>query len=154
MREFTPQPGAVKLGSLAAMGYRPPAPGAYSRARNAASGCCIPAATARSRSVPPQRVEDLSVQTFLSQLSIKTFAGSVLPRTARFDVQGSRPQICQPLAQFPGDEFRAIIGTNAFRHPSPQHHLRQRLDSLCLPRDNGVSVSAFEASTPEKKLLV
>ena len=40
-----------------------------------------------------QRIEDLSVQAFISQLSIKTFAVSILPGAAWLDVQGSGPQI-------------------------------------------------------------
>ena len=80
-----------------------------------------------------QRVEDLSVQAFISQLSIKTFAVSVLPGAAWLDVQGSRPQIPQSLAQFLGDELRSVVRTNRLRNPSPHHHLRQCLNHLSAP---------------------
>jgi len=39
----------------ASLGYRPPAPGAYSRAPSVASGCYTPSAIARSRPGPPSK---------------------------------------------------------------------------------------------------
>ena len=77
-----------------------------------------------------QRVEDLPVQAFIPQLPIETLTIPVLPWTTWFDVQPSGPEIPQPWAQLPGDELRAVIGSNVLRDPSPQHHLRQRLDHL------------------------
>src|ERR1019366_9390241 len=53
MREFTSQHGAVKLVLLGRLGYRPPAPVAYSPAPSAALRCCIPSSTSRSQSGPP-----------------------------------------------------------------------------------------------------
>ena len=69
-----------------------------------------------------QRVKNLSVQTFISQLPIKTLAVSVLPRTARFDVQRSGPEIPQPLALFSSnrwsEESRQVKGITRARDPN------------------------------------
>src|SRR5271169_5746130 len=46
-----------------------------------------------------QRIEDLAIQAFISQLAVEAFTVPVLPGTARFDVQRLRAHRRQPLPQ-------------------------------------------------------
>jgi hypothetical protein len=77
-----------------------------------------------------ERVKNLPVQAFISQLPVEAFAVSVLPRTSGFDVQRSCPHFPQPLPQIFRNELRAIVRTNVFRGSPEQHHIRQRFNHL------------------------
>src|SRR5271167_3553683 len=86
-----------------------------------------------------QRVENLSVQAFIPQLPVEALAVTVLPRTARLDVECSRSQISQPLPKFPGHELRTIVRSNILWNSTPAHHIGQRLDDLIAPKSSSYS---------------
>src|SRR5579883_1646204 len=56
----------------------------------------------------PQRIENLSVQTFIPQLPVATFAVAVRPWAARLDVQRPGARLRQPLPHSFGYEFRSV----------------------------------------------
>src|SRR5512137_926720 len=51
-----------------------------------------------------QRIENLSIQAFVPQLSVETFTVPVFPGTSRFNVQRPGAQLRQPLPQLLGHE--------------------------------------------------
>ncbi len=75
-----------------------------------------------------QAVEDLTVEQFVAQFSVKGLAVAILPGTAGFDVQGLRSELCEPAAYDLGCHLCAVIGSDMFRHASGEHHISHRLD--------------------------
>jgi hypothetical protein len=57
-----------------------------------------------------QRVEDFTVEQFVTQARIKTFDKAVLSRAAWRDVGGLGSYGCDPILQGFSDELRAIVG--------------------------------------------
>ena len=55
-----------------------------------------------------QGIKDFSVQALISQLPIEVLAVAVLPWTPSFDVECSRPELTQPLAQLLRQKFWTI----------------------------------------------
>jgi hypothetical protein len=55
-----------------------------------------------------QRVENLPIQTLISQLPVKTFAVAVLPRASGFNVQRPGSYLAQPLPQLLGHELWSV----------------------------------------------
>ena len=53
----------------------------------------------------PQGIEDLSIQQFVSQFTVEAFAVAVFPGATGFNIEGSYPCICKPLAHGLGGEF-------------------------------------------------
>src|SRR5271155_5002348 len=86
-----------------------------------------------------QRVKDLSIQAFIPQLPVEALAVTVLPRTARLDVQRSRSHVPQPLPKFLGHELRTVVRSNILWNSAPEHHIRQRLDDLITPKSSSYS---------------
>ena len=56
-----------------------------------------------------QRVEDLTVEEFVTQARIEALNVAVLPRTARRDVGGFRPDGRDPILYGLGHELRAVV---------------------------------------------
>ena len=75
------------------------APVACSPATNAAVPCCSALSILRHHLGLLQRIEDLAIQAFISQLAVEAFTVPVLPGTARLDVQRLRAHRRQPLPQ-------------------------------------------------------
>ena len=59
-----------------------------------------------------ERVEDFAIEQFVAELGVEPLAIAVLPGTAGHDVGGAGPNSCDPLSHRPGDELRAVVGTN------------------------------------------
>ena len=62
-----------------------------------------------------QRVEDLSVQELVSQLSVKAFVVSVFPRTSRRDVERLHTEPAEPATHELRCELRPIVRTKMLR---------------------------------------
>ena len=77
-----------------------------------------------------QRIEDLAIQTFISQLAVEALTVPVLPRTAGLDVQRLRAHRRQPLPQFSRNELWTIVGSYVFRDTLQQHQVRQGFDQV------------------------
>src|ERR671921_858178 len=75
-----------------------------------------------------QAVEDLAFQALVPELPIEALAVAVLPRAARGNVQGLRPELLQPLAKSLGDHLGAVVTANMLRHARLEHGIRQGLD--------------------------
>jgi hypothetical protein len=62
-----------------------------------------------------QSVKDFTVEQFVTELRVEAFTVTALPRTASLDLGGLGSNGGNPLADGPGDELRAIVGTNVPR---------------------------------------
>ena len=62
-----------------------------------------------------RRIENLSVQAFVSQLPVKTFHVRVLHRLARFDVYQLDFPLQAPVQKIPGGESGAVLTANRLR---------------------------------------
>src|SRR5664280_477313 len=59
-----------------------------------------------------ERVEELTVQQFVTQLAVERFDVAVLPGAAGLDEQGGDPEVTEPFAHRLGDELRAVVGAD------------------------------------------
>ena len=75
-------------------------------------------------------VEALSVRQRVTELAVEALAAAVLPRAARLDEGGLRPSGRPPFSHGLGDEFRAMIGTDAARHAAQDEEVRQDADDV------------------------
>jgi len=76
-----------------------------------------------------QAEEEFAVQEFIAQLAVERFTASILPWTARLDVQRFGTDAVQPVAHYFRRHFGTIVGTNVLRDAVGQHHVGQRLDA-------------------------
>ncbi len=75
-----------------------------------------------------QVVEDLAIEQFIAKLRVKALAIAILPRAARFDIGGPRPNSCNPLLHSPRNERRALIRPDiAWRAPQDKQ-VQQHVD--------------------------
>src|SRR6202451_4488898 len=75
-----------------------------------------------------QRVEDLSIQKLVAQLRVETFAVTVLPRRAGFDVQRLGSYVRQPLPQLLSYELRPIVRADMLGDSMLHHGVGHNLD--------------------------
>ena len=59
-----------------------------------------------------ERIKCFCVQAFIAQPPVKAFVVAVLPRTARFDIEGLDAQLRQPSPDGFGRKFRAVVGAD------------------------------------------
>ncbi len=74
-----------------------------------------------------QRVEHFAGKELVSQLGIEAFTITVLPWTARFDVEGLDAQPRKPGTQGLLNEFRAIVRPDVIRWPMFEEQICQDL---------------------------
>jgi len=68
--------------------------------------CCIQGAIFQSVPEPLLKyIEDLTIRQLIPELTIKALIVTVLPRTARFNIERPAPNPLQPPAGYPGCEF-------------------------------------------------
>ena len=67
----------------------------------------------------PQRVEDLSLEQLVSQLSVERLDVTVLPGASRLDEESFDVQSLEPIANGFSCEFRSVVGADVLRSPSP-----------------------------------
>lgn len=77
-----------------------------------------------------ERVEDFAIEQLIAQPRIEGLDKAVLPRAARRDVGGSRPDSSDPFLHDLGDELRAIVGTNVFGHAAQDEQIREHIDDV------------------------
>jgi hypothetical protein len=78
----------------------------------------------------PECVKDLSIQQFVSELTVETFTVAVFPGTPWFDIEGSYPCTVKPLAYSLGSEFRAVIRSDMFRWPMGHEEIGQAMEHV------------------------
>ena len=76
----------------------------------------------------PQAVEDLAVEAFVTQLSVKGFAVAIFPGATGFDVQGPGSQPGEPAAHDLGRHLGTVVRSNVLRDTTLHHHIGHRLD--------------------------
>ena len=77
-----------------------------------------------------QRVEDLTVEQFVTQLTVKALNESVLPGTTGFNVQCRYADIAQPVSYSFGRKLRTIIRADVLGHSPRCHQPRQTLEHI------------------------
>jgi hypothetical protein len=75
-------------------------------------------------------VEDLAIEQLVAQARVEALDKAVLPRTARRDVSGLRPDSGDPFLHRLGDELRAVIGTNVLGNAAQDEQIRQDVDDV------------------------
>src|SRR6185437_11210181 len=68
-----------------------------------------------------ERIENLSIQTLVSQLPVERFAVSVLPGTPRLDEERLGAHRGHPLPHSPCGHLRAVVRSHMLRHAVLQH---------------------------------
>ncbi len=61
--------------------------------------------------------EQFTVQAFITELTVEAFDKAVLPRAARFDIDGFYFIVLKPLLKLLGDNLRSVVRANVFRCP-------------------------------------
>ena len=77
-----------------------------------------------------QRIEDLPVQEFISQLSVEGFHVTILPGTPGLDIERLDAKPREPLANRIRSEFGTVVGTDLRRRPPAYEELRQALEHV------------------------
>ena len=77
-----------------------------------------------------QCVEDLSIEQFVTQTSIKALDVSVLPGAAGLDVGGLGTDSFDPLLHRLGHELRTIIGADVTRDATQDEQVGQHVDHV------------------------
>ncbi len=75
-------------------------------------------------------------EKFIAQSAVETLCDTVLPWTARLNLQSLNTELTKPLTHRFGNELWAVIATYMFRHAIHRKQLRQTVDN----------VSRFESS--------
>lgn len=91
-----------------------------------------------------QAVEDLPIEQFIAQFSVKGLAVAVLPGTAGFDVKCLRSKFGKPAAHDLCCHLRAVVRANVFRDALGEHHIGHRLND---------AKAIDPASHPDRKAL-
>ena len=77
-----------------------------------------------------ERVEDFAIEQLIAQTRIEGLDEAVLPRAARRNVGGFRPDSGNPFLHGLGDELRAIVGTNVLRDATQNKEIREHIDDI------------------------
>ena len=77
-----------------------------------------------------ERIEDFSVEQFITEFGVEAFTIAVLPWAARHNVSRLGTDKRNPLPQSLGDEFRAIVGTNMPRNAPLNEQIGQNVDNI------------------------
>ena len=80
-----------------------------------------------------EAVEDLAVEELVAELRVEALAGAVLPRAARLDEGGLRPDGRDPLPHRLGDELGAVVRPDVARHAAEDEEVRQHVDDVRRP---------------------
>ena len=77
-----------------------------------------------------ERVEDLAIEEFVAHSRIEAFDEAVLPWASRRDIGGACADGGDPFLHGPGDELRAIVGTNVLRRAAQDEQVGQDIDDV------------------------
>lgn len=77
-----------------------------------------------------ERVEDFTVEQFVTELRIEALAIAVFPRTARHDVGGLGTHRRDPFPQCLGDELRPVVGPNMRRDAAQDEQVGKHVDDI------------------------
>ena len=75
----------------------------------------------------PQRVEDFTVEQFITQACVEAFDVTILPGAAWCDVSGLCADRCDPLLHSLGHELRPIVGPDVARHATQDEEIGQHI---------------------------
>src|ERR1017187_2569441 len=78
----------------------------------------------------PQRVEDFTVEQFVTQACVKTFDKAVLSRAAWRDVGGIGPGGRNPILHGLSYELRAVVGTDVAWHATQDEEVGESIDDV------------------------
>src|SRR5690606_25430213 len=88
-------------------------------------------------------VEYLDGQELIAHSAMEALSKTVLPGTARRDVQRLDADLFQPAADRRGDELRPVVATNVPRYTTHREQLSQRIDHVL----TGDAASHFQSQT-------
>lgn len=77
-----------------------------------------------------ERVEDFTVEQFVTELRVEALAIAVFPRTARHDVGGLGTHRRDPFPQRLGDELRPVVGTNMGGNAPQNEQVGKHVDDI------------------------
>ncbi len=86
-------------------------------------GLCLPAGGS-------QVFKHLTVHELVPDMAVETLGVSILPGTARFDIQRSYADLFQPTANCLGQELTAVVAAKVLRHAVSWEQLRQLVDHI------------------------
>ena len=77
-----------------------------------------------------ERVEDLAVEQFVSELAVERFTVAVLPGTAGHDVERLAAYALEPGPEVLRDHLRAVVGADVIRDTVLEHQVSEHLKHL------------------------
>ena len=77
-----------------------------------------------------QVFKHLTVHELVPDTAVETLGVSILPRTARFDIQCSHADLLQPVANRLGQELTAVVTAKVLRHAVSSEQLRQLVNYI------------------------
>ena len=90
----------------------------------------------------PQGVKDFSVQELVAQPCVEALDVTILPGRSRFDEGGPGADRGDPLPDRPGNELRAVGGTDVGRDAAQDEQVGQDIDDVSRRR------AFFEPGSP------
>ena len=78
----------------------------------------------------PQRIEDFTIEQFVTQARIEALDIAVLPGATRCDVGGLCADRCDPLLHSLGHKFWPIVGPDVARHTAQDEEFGQHIDHI------------------------
>ncbi len=77
-----------------------------------------------------ERVEDLSIQQLVSELSVEALVVAVLPRAPRLDEERFHIDPAEPLTDRLGGELRAVVGADVIRWAAVCEQVREKVQHI------------------------
>src|SRR5262249_55976785 len=97
-------------------------------------GVVVPPPTFDDHSCLLQAVEDLAVEQFVAEPGVEALAEAVLPGAAGRDGGSAGSDCSDPALHRPGDELRAVVGTDVAGYAPENEQVGEHVDHVRRPQ--------------------